>query len=202
MTPKQKEISIPDSYTNKPYEHIKVAHHPSSAPSATSIIVVTLNRPEKHNAFTDTMVAELEEAFQLFDLDDRVKCIIVTGAGKMFCAGADLDQGFGKRGRTWREHRDGSEIPILSTSPASYQILTTAQRRQGGPRHAQMQKANHRRNQWISRWSGHNHDIADDHPDREQRSQNRVRLCPTRHNNGSVQLLFPPETDRVSPSRT
>jgi len=71
------------------------------------VIVVTLYRPNNYNAFTDTMMSELEEAFTLFDIDDRVRCVVVTGQGKMFCAGADLSSGFGKRGESAAEHRDG-----------------------------------------------------------------------------------------------
>lgn len=74
------------------------------------MILITLNRPEKHNAFTQTMADELCQAFRLFDADDRVRAVVVTGAGKMFCAGADLDIGFKKSGedakKPARDYRD------------------------------------------------------------------------------------------------
>ena len=58
---------------------------------ADGIATITLNRPEKMNAFTRTMMAELIEAFDLSDGDDAVRCVIVTGHGeRAFCAGADL----------------------------------------------------------------------------------------------------------------
>ena len=58
---------------------------------AEGIATITLNRPEKLNAFTRTMMAELIEAFDLSDADDAVRCVIVTGHGeRAFCAGADL----------------------------------------------------------------------------------------------------------------
>ena len=58
---------------------------------ADGIATITLNRPEKLNAFTRTMMAELIEAFDLSDADDAVRCVIVTGHGeRAFCAGADL----------------------------------------------------------------------------------------------------------------
>jgi enoyl-CoA hydratase/carnithine racemase len=57
------------------------------------ILTLTLNRPEKLNAFTATMMNELIEAFDRADADDAVRAIIVTGAGRAFCAGADLSAG-------------------------------------------------------------------------------------------------------------
>jgi len=57
------------------------------------IATITLNRPDKLNAFTNTMMNELIEAFDLIDADDGVRAVIVTGAGRAFCAGADLSAG-------------------------------------------------------------------------------------------------------------
>jgi enoyl-CoA hydratase/carnithine racemase len=61
------------------------------------ILTVTLNRPDKLNAFTGEMLSEMIDAFDRADTDDDVRCIIVTGAGRAFCAGADLSAG----GRTF-----------------------------------------------------------------------------------------------------
>jgi enoyl-CoA hydratase/carnithine racemase len=58
-----------------------------------AIATVTLNRPERLNAFTAQMMAELIEVFDLTDADDAVRAVIVTGAGRAFCAGADLSAG-------------------------------------------------------------------------------------------------------------
>lgn len=57
------------------------------------VALVTLNRPERMNAWTWTMAAELAAAFAALDLDDSCRAIVVTGAGKAFCAGADLGGG-------------------------------------------------------------------------------------------------------------
>ena len=57
---------------------------------ADNIATITLNRPEKLNAFTDLMMSEMIDAFDKADADDNVRAIIVTGAGRAFCAGADL----------------------------------------------------------------------------------------------------------------
>ncbi len=57
------------------------------------VALVTLNRPERLNAYTPVMGRELHEAFARCDADDAVRAIIVTGAGRGFCAGADLARG-------------------------------------------------------------------------------------------------------------
>jgi enoyl-CoA hydratase/carnithine racemase len=57
------------------------------------ILTITLNRPDRMNACTVQMYEELIAAFDRADADDEVKAIIVTGAGKAFCAGADLERG-------------------------------------------------------------------------------------------------------------
>ena len=54
------------------------------------VLTLTLNRPERLNAFTVTMADELEHAFRRASADDEVGAIVVTGAGRAFCAGMDL----------------------------------------------------------------------------------------------------------------
>ena len=64
-----------------------------AAEAADSVLTITLNRPDRLNAWTAQMGRELIEAFDWADADDEVRAIIVTGAGRGFCAGADLASG-------------------------------------------------------------------------------------------------------------
>lgn len=111
-------LQVPESYASLPLRHIKVSHVPESSRSATEVILITLNRPTNHNAFTDVMREDLERVYELVDVDPRVKVVVLTGAGRSFCAGADLDIGFlgaddgkgnVKNAKTERDvdHRDG-----------------------------------------------------------------------------------------------
>jgi enoyl-CoA hydratase/carnithine racemase len=78
------------------------------------IATITLDRPERMNAFTPTMQHEMIDAFDRVDADDGVRAVIVTGRGRAFCAGADLGLGgatfdaVSQAGRELREApRDG-----------------------------------------------------------------------------------------------
>ncbi|KAF3926015.1 hypothetical protein ABW20_dc0108038 [Dactylellina cionopaga] len=110
----KKQISLPSSYSTLPFEQIRVSHYPESSLTPTPIVIVTLYRPGKHNAFTPTMRSELVQAFGMFDIDDRVKCIVITGNGKIFCAGADLEIGFKGGEERINDHRDGGGQTALA----------------------------------------------------------------------------------------
>jgi enoyl-CoA hydratase/carnithine racemase len=69
------------------------------------VATITLNRPEKLNAFNTQMMKDLIAAFDVTDADDAVKAVIVTGAGRGFCAGADLSAG----GETFDYEKRGGE---------------------------------------------------------------------------------------------
>ncbi len=58
--------------------------------AAPGVARITLNRPDALNSFTGTMLAELTQAWQEAAQDQAVRCVIVTGAGRAFCAGQDL----------------------------------------------------------------------------------------------------------------
>jgi len=56
-----------------------------------AIAIVTLNRPGVHNAFNETLIAELTAALRALDRDEGVRAVVLSGAGESFCAGADLN---------------------------------------------------------------------------------------------------------------
>jgi enoyl-CoA hydratase/carnithine racemase len=60
---------------------------------ADQVLTLTMNRPDRLNAWTPTMLKELLDAFDRSDGDDDVRVVIITGAGRGFCAGADLEAG-------------------------------------------------------------------------------------------------------------
>jgi len=75
------------------------------------VMTITLNRPERLNAYNTAMHVELMAALDVADVDDGVRAVILTGAGRGFCAGADLSEGGKTFDRTDRHgidaHRDG-----------------------------------------------------------------------------------------------
>lgn len=71
---------------SNPYEHILCELD-------AGILRLTLNRPDKLNAYTAIMGAEIADAFERADRDDSVRVVLVTGAGRAFCAGADISAG-------------------------------------------------------------------------------------------------------------
>ena len=81
-----------------------------------AVLTITLNRPDRLNAFTGVMLTELLDAFDRSDADDRIRVVIVTGAGRGFCAGADLSMGAGTFDFESRPDRDRrTEVPGRDT---------------------------------------------------------------------------------------
>ena len=97
--------------------------------TSEAIFTITINRPDKLNALNTTMIRELIDAFDTADADDAVRAIIVTGAGRAFCAGADLSGG----GRTFdREAR--ADRPPVPNGPDGKPDLSHDSARDGGGR--------------------------------------------------------------------
>lgn len=84
------------------------------------VATITLSRPERMNAFTARMCREMIEALDAADADDAVRAVVVTGAGRAFCAGADLGSGgdtFDSKAQGYADtvdtHRDGGGLVSL-----------------------------------------------------------------------------------------
>ncbi len=90
-----------------------------STPQITStleagVLTLTLNRPDKLNAYTAQMGRELAAHFQRADADDAVRVLIVTGAGRAFCAGADISDGaasFGDKAKLFGDGVNEGDAP-------------------------------------------------------------------------------------------
>ena len=74
------------------------------------ILTITLNRPERLNAFTGQMMGDLITAFDKAGKDDDIRVVVVTGAGRGFCAGADLGAGADTFNRDVRDNKDQRPI--------------------------------------------------------------------------------------------
>src|SRR3954464_2450550 len=94
-----------------------------------NIFTITINRPDKLNALNTLMIRELIDAFDAADKEDAARAIIVTGAGKAFCAGADLSMGGGTFDRDMRKDR-----PPVPNGPNGKPDLSHENARDGGGR--------------------------------------------------------------------
>jgi enoyl-CoA hydratase/carnithine racemase len=92
------------------------------------ILTLTLNRPDKLNAFTTAMMTELIDAFDRADADDAVRAVIVTGAGRAFCAGADLSRG----GQTFDRNARPDRPPVPAGPDGAPDLDHEAARDGGG----------------------------------------------------------------------
>ncbi|WP_298674845.1 crotonase/enoyl-CoA hydratase family protein [uncultured Sphingomonas sp.] len=102
------------------YEQIRYA-------VSDGIATITLNRPDKLNAFTARMMHEMIDAFDRIDADDDVRAVIVTGEGRAFCAGADLSGG----AKTFDYEGRGAESPVGPNGELRY---SSESARDGGGR--------------------------------------------------------------------
>ena len=86
-----------------------------------NIFTITINRPDKLNALNTTMIREFIAAIDVADADDAARAIIVTGAGRAFCAGADLSTG----ARTFDREARADRPPVPNGRTANRTFPTT-----------------------------------------------------------------------------
>lgn len=92
---------------------------------ADGIATITLNRPDKLNAYTAQMGTELLDAFAALDADDNVRVVVMTGAGRAFCAGADVNVfAQGVEARKKGERGSLVNFPFLEKGPLVLRDMT------------------------------------------------------------------------------
>lgn len=77
-----------------------------------NVLIITLNRPDVYNAFNETMLSELRDAFKNAAEDANIRCVILTGAGKAFCSGQDLKD-FNEKKITFKEALQQRYNPLI-----------------------------------------------------------------------------------------
>src|SRR5918912_1955176 len=86
--------------------------------------LITLNRPERRNAYTPRMGAELQAAFGELEADEDIRAIVVTGAGKYFCVGADLERGANTFNRLSDDEQRTRERERAADGPRPWSMRT------------------------------------------------------------------------------
>jgi enoyl-CoA hydratase/carnithine racemase len=90
---------------------------------ADYVAQITLNRPESLNTFNEPLATELFCAFERLDADDRVRVILLKGAGRGFCAGIDISDFSGKSVMAYRRWIETMERPLVAISRMSKPVI-------------------------------------------------------------------------------
>ena len=157
---------------------------------ADGILTITLNRPDQLNAFTPQMAAELIDAFRAASADDAVKAIIVTGAGRAYCAGMDLSavgNVFGLDEQLQPTLADMHDRLRGSDDRAS----RARHGRARDPRDLRLQQAGHRCDQRRGGRHRRDDDAGDGYPPGIRQGAHRFRVRQDRHRAGGVLVLVP-----------
>jgi 1,4-dihydroxy-2-naphthoyl-CoA synthase len=84
MIPIRPDVVPPKSYETLDIKDVKVSHYPAGAPEPTPIIIISLDRPARRNAYTIEMMEAFELVYPMLDVDERVRAVILTGSGTAF----------------------------------------------------------------------------------------------------------------------
>lgn len=90
--------------------------------------LITLNRPAQMNTFTTTLATELNQALQTLDKDKNVRVILIKGEGRVFCAGIDVGDFFGKTASEYREWIECMEAPLVTISKLKKPVIAQVHR--------------------------------------------------------------------------
>ena len=147
------------------------------------VATLTLDRPEALNSFTVTMARELEEFFRTDATDDAVRAVVVTGAGRAFCAGMDLTADGNVFGldESLRPHARG---PARAPHRGAVRVGRARHRRQGHAGDPRAAQAGDRGDQRRRRRDRRHDDARHGHPARLHHGADRLRLRPARHRAG------------------
>ncbi len=97
------------------------------SPVEAHVACLTLNRPEKMNTLNTPLACELNQALQTLDADPQVRVIVLTGAGKSFCAGIDVNELAGKTALAYREWIETMEQPLVTMSRMRTPVIAQLQ---------------------------------------------------------------------------
>jgi enoyl-CoA hydratase/carnithine racemase len=103
------------------YQHLLISV------SEDHVAELTLNRPAKLNTLNSPMAEELHQALRALDDDERVRVILLKGAGKAFCAGIDINEFFGKTAMEYRQWVERMERPLVTMSRIGKPVIAQVQ---------------------------------------------------------------------------
>ena len=86
--------------------------------------LITLNRPKQMNTFTTSLATELKHALLALDNDPAVRVILIRGEGRVFCAGIDVGDFFGKTASEYREWIECMEAPLVAISKMKKPVIS------------------------------------------------------------------------------
>jgi enoyl-CoA hydratase/carnithine racemase len=117
MTPAEKRNRRPEKDLKMKSEEVIVEI------GSTNVAEITLNRPESLNTFNTRLAEQLYDALLKLDADQKVRVVLLKGAGKAFCAGIDVNELSGKTALQYRQWIERMERPLLAVSKMKKPVL-------------------------------------------------------------------------------
>jgi len=79
----------------------------------SGVLTLTLNRPDRANSFNTGMIGELQQVLEQAEADSQVRCVVITGMGRVFSSGQDIDEMKRGEGLSYREHLEQTYHPLI-----------------------------------------------------------------------------------------